>query len=1609
MWGGNVFQNVKNLTNNLSNAAANLLDPDAEEEDATGMHNDSDWDADRNGRHASALNENGDIAASSYDHQSSGPTKAHVHSQMHGLATTGLGVLSSATSMLSKVANHVAGGSDMDSSAEGVGSGASRSHIETLKGQVITCTKENDLLSTKVIQLSRQLKDQQDLMEQVRANESNVMLLRQELTKEQEARKGAEGRVRHLEEELKQVSESRDSLIAERDSFWIQELDVQRREVQAQRDKIKELQNQLHLTSMPSITASDQIKEHQNQLHLTSMPSITASDQEKGGLHACGVGHDVAVELEEKLRRSQARISELEDLERGLRCEVENLEAHLQSVRLDLSSQSQVSLELAESLSRAEAECHELKRRLCEEKEEERKRAAAAEAIAASSEEKMASLSEELRGLHAQHELLKQLNSQLQMTLVEREQQTEQLRQQLLVASHPRGCSDNAGENAATEITDIPLGASRSRGVDQFKSVVSSSLVEEDNLHAGHSEKDWMQLEHELKVTLTALEVEKVSNAAMMEEMEALKMQGDDSGAREQLSMLKELYEEEREYSLTSRQQLEEQTKARVEAENKVLALEKKLLDLEAQLTIYSKSKEESSPLAPSDASVSGKEETERVHLEREVRLLQGRLADQLEELQMARATATAATAELQVLRTEKAALSSVSVVSASAQLVEEAKARQAVALQAMQLKQQETEAHAEEVQQLQAQIEALQKQAADDHEQLQGMKQEFAALSLEKEEVMKVVESLRADAQQQSEVLEERLRLECIRSKELVSELDVVKTRLDVTSRELEATVKERGGLKVEAEALHSQERMRCKLLEAQVKQLSGQVGVLEEQVREQQHQKEQQEQQTSSWKAEAEEVGRRLEVLQENVSTEKEKASLALRERDTFWKREIASRAAAMSDVELRYKQAADSAQQQQQRYLLLQEEVQKMQHQLDAVHQELAARGHAENVLQSELEHTQAALERAQAQAAAVGSDADIEREASGLRAEVARLQAELRRVSARVDELEVQLVDSEGARLAAATDREAMEYRCKELMEKLAVAVAEEAAAVAAAAAKADSGVSDKAAQVAAVQQELLAAAEVASLKEQLEGSEREREKLKLQLIRLKEQMMQEQDEEEDKLGWRMEAEVQRLQAEALEQQTKADAAIEQLQQRHAMEVAAVREEASAARAALIRAQQAAESWEEVLGAKEREVANLQAALGEMSYESDAAERLRLEVRALTTRVQQYQTELQDAKHAAQEAIAARSQAESTASAARAEAEHRRTAEARTGEECSMLRRALDQALAQMQALSSESCSHVDRRIVGKLLVTYFEKKSSKEVLRLLASMLGLSEEEKRRIGVVEGVARRGLLGSIAGVPFSIVQGAGRMLVAGGGQGSEAVMQGSSLISRPLGDSNEGLADQWVRFLMSQAERDLEQQQHQQQLGLPSGHLATSQHSQNAQGTAAGVRQGNMGPSHSPHYPGAGGNVLPPAMHDNGGYKALHPSIGFMPSSSASLTPDKSSKGYTSAHHGRNELYPMLPVITKSVTSREPATYNYNGSSLNVHGGLGDQGQESTGYQASVGTANRAEMYNISLSQGQPLTDHKALLELPSTVVGLKSESFLGSGSAAPSFLRSGTLS
>ena len=55
---------------------------------------------------------------------------------------------------------------------------------------------------------------------------------------------------------------------------------------------------------------------------------------------------------------------------------------------------------------------------------------------------------------------------------------------------------------------------------------------------------------------------------------------------------------------------------------------------------------------------------------------------------------------------------------------------------------------------------------------------------------------------------------------------------------------------------------------------------------------------------------------------------------------------------------------------------------------------------------------------------------------------------------------------------------------------------------------------------------------------------------------------------------------------------------------------------------------------------------------------------------------------------------------------------------------MLRRSLQESMRRMSVLA-EGSAQVDRRIVVKLLTTYFEKGHSAEVLQVMARMLGFT--------------------------------------------------------------------------------------------------------------------------------------------------------------------------------------------------------------------------------------------------------------------------------------------
>lgn len=143
-------------------------------------------------------------------------------------------------------------------------------------------------------------------------------------------------------------------------------------------------------------------------------------------------------------------------------------------------------------------------------------------------------------------------------------------------------------------------------------------------------------------------------------------------------------------------------------------------------------------------------------------------------------------------------------------------------------------------------------------------------------------------------------------------------------------------------------------------------------------------------------------------------------------------------------------------------------------------------------------------------------------------------------------------------------------------------------------------------------------ELVATKGALEKSQMELEVAKSQLSRLKAQMMTLQEEEEEKIQWRVDAEV-KLRMDQLGISSTSNVKDSQ-QLEHDLEIAVDKAQEF---------EKEASYWQSVANAKEVELSNMQRALDDLSYESETAEKLRVEVRVLLkklsdmeSRVEQY---------------------------------------------------------------------------------------------------------------------------------------------------------------------------------------------------------------------------------------------------------------------------------------------------------------------------------------------------------------------------------------------------
>ncbi|KAG2725401.1 hypothetical protein I3760_01G064400 [Carya illinoinensis] len=216
----------------------------------------------------------------------------------------------------------------------------------------------------------------------------------------------------------------------------------------------------------------------------------------------------------------------------------------------------------------------------------------------------------------------------------------------------------------------------------------------------------------------------------------------------------------------------------------------------------------------------------------------------------------------------------------------------------------------------------------------------------------------------------------------------------------------------------------------------------------------------------------------------------------------------------------------------------------------------------------------------------------------------------------------------------------------------------------------------------------------------------------------------------------------------------------------------------------------------IDAKNVELLNLQTALGQYYAEIEAKEHLEGDLAWAREESAKLSKLLKDADQRAEvlkgekdEILATISQSERTLAEWKSRVN-------KLEEDNAKLRRALEQSMTRLNRMSIDSDFLVDRRIVIKLLVTYFQRNHSKEVLDLMVRMLGFSDEDKQRIGGAQQGAGKGVVRGVLGLPGRLVGG---------------ILGGGSAESASTASDNQSFADLWVDFLLKENLKETEERE------------------------------------------------------------------------------------------------------------------------------------------------------------------------------------------------------
>ncbi|XP_062195844.1 golgin candidate 4-like isoform X2 [Phragmites australis] len=367
-------------------------------------------------------------------------------------------------------------------------------------------------------------------------------------------------------------------------------------------------------------------------------------------------------------------------------------------------------------------------------------------------------------------------------------------------------------------------------------------------------------------------------------------------------------------------------------------------------------------------------------------------------------------------------------------------------------------------------------------------------------------------------------------------------------------------------------------------------------------------------------------------------------------------------------------------------------------------------------------------------------------------------------------------------------------------------------------------------------------EMASLKRALQDASHEREKAVQDLARLKQHLLDKDIEDQEKMDedsklieeLRVMCEQRRAHIMQLERALK----VEMAKQEESKNI--INEEHQRSNEQIEDLKYKLASCMSALESKNVELLNLQTALGQYYAESEAKERLGGD---LTIAREELAKLSESLKVANQMIEISRREKEDIATkllqAERMLADGKRSMQ-KLEDGNSRLRHALEQSMTTVNRMSLDSDNSVDRRIVIKLLVTYFQRNHSKEVLDLIVRMLGFSEEDKQRIGLAQNSAGKGVVRGVLGLPGRLVGG----IVGGNSAGK----------STQASQDSQSFADLWVDFLLKETEeRDKQEREKREASRLSQEESQAATSTSNPLSAQQSQHPANLapGPSTRPH--------------------------------------------------------------------------------------------------------------------------------------------------------------